>query len=173
MIEIPRVAEFKKVTFEQFEKDWIDNFGDNEFYGVSARESYCGLDIPARSTSGSAGYDFVSPINFVLYPGDDIKIPTGIRCVLEAGNVLMIYPRSSLGFKYKMSLANSCGIIDSDYANSDNEGHIFMKIVNNGDKLINIKRGDKFVQGIIIPFCITYSDDVDAVRNGGMGSTGR
>ena len=174
MTELPRVANFEKVTYERFNKDWEDTFGEGTtVYGVDSRQSYCGIDIPKRSTSGSAGYDFVSPIDFVLYPSEEIKIPTGIRCVMDDGYVLFIFPRSSLGFKYNLMCCNTVPIIDSDYYKSDTEGHIFIKLINRGKKPLSIKRGDKIVQGILVPFCYTYDDDVDTVRNGGMGSTGR
>ena len=86
--------------------------------------------MPERATVGSAGYDFFSPIDFALAPGETIKIPTGIRAKIDDGWVLKIYPRSGLGFKFRLQLNNTVGIIDSDYFYSDNEGHIMAKITN-------------------------------------------
>lgn len=91
---------------------------------------YENISLPKRATAGSAGYDFFSPVDFQLGPGETIKIPTGIRAQMEPDWVLKIYPRSGLGFKYRLQLNNTVGIIDSDYFNSDNEGHIFIKITN-------------------------------------------
>ena len=87
--------------------------------------------------------------------------------------MLKIYPRSGLGFKFRLQLNNTVGIIDSDYFGSDNEGHIFIKITNdsNENKTLSLKAGEGFAQGIFLPFGITTDDDADGVRNGGFGST--
>jgi dUTP pyrophosphatase len=130
--------------------------------------------MPGRATVGSAGYDFFSPLDFVLAPGQTIKIPTGIRARIEDGWVLMIFPRSGLGFKYRIQLNNTVGVIDSDYYGSDNEGHIFIKITNdsNEEKTLSLKKGDGFAQGVFLPYGITSDDETAAVRNGGFDSTG-
>lgn len=130
--------------------------------------------MPVRATVGSAGYDFYSPLDFVLTPGQTIKIPTGIRARIEDGWVLMIFPRSGLGFKFRIQLNNTVGIIDSDYYGSDNEGHIFIKITNdsNEGKTLSLKKGDGFAQGVFLPYGVTSDDETAAVRNGGFGSTG-
>lgn len=160
---IKKVAKFERVSKRQF---------DEAFDGFSAAD-YDEIKLPHRATVGSAGYDFYSPITFTLEPHETIKFPTGIRCKIDDGYVLSIYPRSGLGFKYRLRLDNTVGIIDSDYYNSDNEGHIFAKITNEGDKPIYINEGDAFCQGIFMPYCITYDDDADGIRNGGFGSTSR
>ena len=92
---------------------------------------------------------------------------------MENNYVLQTYPRSGLGFKYRLQLNNTVGIIDADYYNSDNEGHIFAKITNdsNEGKTIEIKKGQGFMQGLFIEYGITYDDNADGVRNGGFGST--
>ena len=130
--------------------------------------------MPVRATVGSAGYDFYSPLDFVLAPGQTIKIPTGIRARIEDGWVLMIFPRSGLGFKYRIRLDNTVGVIDSDYYGSDNEGHIFIKITNdsNEGRTLSLKKGDGFAQGVFLPYGVTSNDETAAVRNGGFGSTG-
>ena len=89
--------------------------------------------------------------------------------------VLKIYPRSGLGFKYRLQLNNTVGIIDSDYYYSDNEGHIFAKITNdsNENKSLSLKKGDAFMQGIFVEYGITFDDDVKDIRNGGFGSTSK
>lgn len=166
-----KIAKFEKVSFEQYLKDW-------DYDEVDASEEiiesiYNSIKLPKRATKGSAGYDFYAPIGFTLEPNETIKIPTGIRCKMDDGWVLKCYPRSGLGFKYRLQLNNTVGIIDSDYFYSDNEGHIFAKITNdtNEEKVININCGDGFMQGIFVPFGITTNDDADGVRNGGFGST--
>lgn len=167
-----RVGEFEKVSFEQFYRAMKDEFGIGE---TEARMMYDLIDIPKRSTVGSAGYDFMSPVSVVLAPDASAKIPTGIRVKIDEGWWLCCAPRSGLGTKYRMQLDNTIGVIDSDYYNSDNEGHIFAKITNDSrqEKVLEIKAGDRFVQTIFVPFGITYSDAADGVRNGGWGSTGK
>lgn len=160
-----RIAQFEKVSLTEFEKA----FENKE----EARQIYENLKLPKRATCGSAGYDFYAPFDITLKPNETIKIPTGIRCKMERGWVLKLYPRSSLGFKYRLQLNNTVGIIDEDYYYSDNEGHIFAKITNatNEGKIVEVKQGQGFMQGLFIEFGITFDDDVTAQRNGGFGST--
>lgn len=170
-----KVAQFKKVSWNQFQSDYVDTFGENNTINMDkVKEIYDRIKLPARATIGSAGYDFKSPISFILKPNETIKIPTGIRVKIDDGWVLKIYPRSGLGFKYRIQLNNTVGIIDSDYCYSDNEGHIFCKITNdtNEHKTVKINSGDGFAQGIFMPYGITYDDNVTKTRNGGFGSTG-
>lgn len=173
---IHRVGEFEKVSYEQFYSAMKDEF----YKGTSVRddlikEIYDNIKLPVRATSGSAGYDFKSPIHFVLMPGESIKIPTGIRVKIEDGWWLGCLPRSGLGFKYRMQLDNTMAVIDGDYYNSCNEGHIFTKITNDGTagETITINAGDGFMQALFLPYGITYSDSANGVRNGGLGSTGK
>ena len=166
-----RIAKFEKVSFEQFAKDWKDTF--EQYSEEEIRNIYDSLKLPKRATKGSAGYDFFAPFTFQLAPGETIKIPTGIRAEMQEDWVLQIYPRSGLGFKYRLQMNNTVGIIDSDYFFSDNEGHIFAKLTNDTreDKTIQIPAGTGFMQGIFVEYGITVDDDADAVRNGGFGST--
>jgi dUTP pyrophosphatase len=129
--------------------------------------------LPRRATFGSAGYDFYAPFGFTLEPGEDIKFPTGIRIELDSNKFLACFPRSGLGFKYKLQLANSTGIIDSDYFFAANEGNIHVKLCNNGNKRVKINKGDAFMQGIILSFFRVGDDDTNDVRTGGFGSTNR
>ena len=167
-----KVAKFEKVSWAQFQKDYVDTFGEGKTIDMNEiRKIYDNIKLPIRATSGSAGYDFKSPIDFKLKPGSTIKIPTGIKVKIDDGWVLKCYPRSGLGFKYKMRMANVVPIIDSDYYYSDNEGHIFLKLSNEGEKDISINSGDKIIQGVFVPYGITYDDCVNKTRNGGFGST--
>ncbi len=163
-----RVAKFEKVSKEQFVKDWQHEFMGSEEW---AEMVYDRIKLPQRATKFSAGYDFFSPLDFTLESGKTIKIPTGIRCGMNTDWVLQCYPRSGLGFKYREMLSNTVGIIDADYYYSDNEGHIFAKIVNAGDKPLHIKSGDGFMQGIFVEYGIVEDDHVETTRNGGVGST--
>ncbi|MBQ3472031.1 MAG: deoxyuridine 5'-triphosphate nucleotidohydrolase, partial [Clostridia bacterium] len=130
---------------------------------------------PHRATTGSAGYDVVAPLSLELKVGESIKIPTGIRVKINDGWVLKIYPRSGLGFKFRLQMNNTVGIIDSDYYSSDNEGHIFCKIMNdsNEGKTVSLEKGAGFCQGIFVEYGITFDDDVTDERNGGFGSTSK
>ena len=170
-----RVGEFEKVSYDQFYKDMKDEFYsvvyNEEFVKEKVDAAYSAVAVPKRATSGSAGYDLIAPFDIYLAPGESVKIPTGIRVLIECGWFLMCVPRSGLGFKYQVRMANTCGIIDEDYSHSDNEGHIFCKLVNGGSRIVNIKTGEAFAQAIFIPYGITYVDDVKNVRNGGLGST--
>lgn len=166
-----RVAQFFKVSREQFKEgmqDCFPQYRENEIAGI-----YEELKLPRRATAKSAGYDFFTPVEVTLQPGETIKIPTGIRVKMEDDFVLKLYPRSGLGFKYRLQLNNTVGIIDADYYDSDNEGHIFAKLTNdsNEGKILVIPKGQGFMQGIFIEYGITVDDDVTDVRNGGFGST--
>ncbi|HIT44114.1 TPA: deoxyuridine 5'-triphosphate nucleotidohydrolase [Candidatus Avacholeplasma faecigallinarum] len=167
MVNFKRVARFEKVSLEQFLQSF-DNKSNEEISSI-----YNDIKLPLRATKGSAGYDFYAPFDISLKPGQTIKIPTGIRVNMLDNYVLKLYPRSGLGFKYRLQLNNTVGIIDSDYYYSDNEGHIFAKITNdsNEGKEIFIAKGTGFMQGIFVEYGITYDDDATEIRNGGFGST--
>lgn len=166
-----RIAKFEKVSFEQFKGGYTDAIG--EASDEQIREVYDSLKLPKRATKGSGGYDFYAPAAITLKPGETAKIPTGIRAKMEDNWVLQCYPRSGLGFKFRLQLNNTVGIIDSDYYYSDNEGHIFAKITNdtNEGKTVEIPAGTGFMQGIFMEYGITVDDEVEEIRNGGFGST--
>ena len=164
-----RIAKFHKVSPEQFAKDWKDTFPAADDKEI--QDTYEKISLPVRATAGSAGYDFFAPADIVLNPGETAKIPTGVRVEMEQDWVLKCYPRSGLGFKFRLQLNNTVGIIDSDYFYSDNEGHIMIKITNEGNKTMKVAKGDGFCQGIFLPYGITEDDKVEASRNGGFGST--
>ena len=162
-----RIAKFHKVSFEQFQ---------SAYEGVErdlVEKIYENIKLPRRATAGSAGYDFYAPEDIKILPGEIVKIATGIRVEMEPEWVLKCYPRSGLGFKYRLQLNNTVGIIDSDYFYSDNEGHIFAKLTNDTKegKTVEIKAGTGFMQGIFVEYGITMDDDVTEERNGGFGST--
>ena len=165
---------FEKVSFDQFKKDCdaIGWWNEEEI-----KEAYEGLKLPKRGTSGSAGYDFVTPFGFDLVHHSQlieekvVTVPTGIRVFMPKDKVLILAPRSGLGFKSGMTLANTLGVIDHDYVYSNNEGHIMAKFVA-GFKSINVKQFERVMQGIFIDYYTTEDDDTNATRNGGFGSTG-
>ena len=153
---------FEKISFEQFKNDVCDD-----------KLIYNKFKLPNRSTKNSAGYDFFSLFDFSLKPGEIMKIPTGIKVNMENNDVLFLVVRSSMGFKYNVRMCNQVGVIDSDYYNnSDNEGHIWIKLKNEGDKDFIVKNGDAICQGIFLNYLtVTNERDVKKIRNGGLGST--
>ena len=156
------MRKFEKISFEQFKKDIVD---DKVLY-----ESY---SLPKRGTKCSAGYDFYSLYDYTLKPGEIMKIPTGIKVCMEEDDVLFLIDRSSMGFKYNVRMCNQVGVIDADYYNNnDNEGHMWIRIQNEGDKDYIVKKGDAMIQGIFMKYLKT-DDDVESEneRNGGFGST--
>ena len=159
---IPKIGKFEKISYSEFEKT-VPN-SSNEFDDIL---------MPKRATKQSAGYDFVTPFDIHLKPGESKVIPTGIRCKMNGGWMLCMFPKSGLGFKFKTRLANTVGIIDADYYYADNEGHIMVKLCNEGDKPLDIAKGKAFCQGIFLPFGITEDDETDGIRTGGFGSTGK
>ncbi len=131
------------------------------------------IPLPRRGTAGSAGYDFTSPVETVIPPGEIRIIPTGVRCEMDAGWVLLLFPRSSFGIRHGIRLANTVGVIDSDYAWAENEGHILVALRNPSDRPVIIGRGERFCQGVLLPFGTAEEEGDLAERRGGFGSTGR
>ena len=153
------MTKFYKVSEERFALDG----------GASA--DYADVKLPVRATSGSAGYDFFAPSEIRIAAGETVKVPTCIRCRMDEGRVLAIFPRSGLGFKYKLALDNTVGIIDADYFGADNEGHIMIKMTNRSDKDLEVEAGKAFAQGIFFKYYLTDDDSAAGTRTGGFGST--
>ena len=166
-----KIAKFERVSKEQFVLGWMECYDT----GIGMYDAFDRIKLPKRATRGSAGYDFYAIRDIELNPGETVKMPTGIRVKIDEGWVLKIYPRSGLGFKYRLQLNNTVGIIDSDYYYSDNEGHIFIKITNDSkeEKTVVLRAGDAFAQGIFVEYGITVDDDATETRNGGFGSTSK
>ena len=158
------MRKFEKISFEQFKKDIKD---DKKLY-----DSY---KLPCRKTKCSAGYDFLAIEGFELQPGEIKKIPTGIKALYPEDEALMLFVRSSMGFKYNVRMCNQVGIIDSDYYNNpDNEGHMWIALQNHGDKVYKVSAGESFGQGLFMKYFVT--DDEEKIKNtrkGGLGSTNK
>lgn len=169
---------FEKIPFDEIKKSLVNLFPEEyenmrddywKYYQV-----YDDIQLPTRASVGSCGYDIISPISFSLQPNESIVIPTGIRWVTDQQDkTLLIFPRSGLGFKHQCRLANTTGVIDSDYWQSDNYGHIMIKLVNGGDKVMDIESGKAIAQGVILSYCTVDDDNAIGNRNGGFGSSGR
>lgn len=158
---IPKVGKFEKVSYNEFEKT-IPNSSD----------VYDAITLPKRATKGSAGYDICTPVEINLKPGQDICIPTGLKCKIANGWALFALPKSGLGFKFYTRLANTIGLIDEDYYNNENnEGHMFVKVRNEGTKDLHVDAGKAVCQFVFLPYGITEDDETDGVRTGGFGST--
>ena len=162
---------FEKVPYEEFRKAFVESEDDKPEEVI--KSIYDNIKLPKRATKGSAGYDFHMPITVTLFPGETAKIPTGIRVHMPNNVALFLYPRSGLGFKYRLQLNNTVGIVDSDYYYSDNFGHIFAKITNdsNENMTLVLAENDAFMQGIFMDYFITDDDNTKGIRNGGFGST--
>lgn len=165
------VARFEKISEQQFELDCIQ--ADFDATGGAFSDAYANIRMPVRATSGSAGYDFFLPFPLTLLPGSARTIPTGVRVAIQKGWVLMLCPKSGLGFRYRLQLDNTVGIIDADYYGAANEGHILVRITNDSktEQSLNLEAGKAFVQGIFIQFGIAQNDETQEKRHGGFGST--
>lgn len=139
--------------------------------GGGNESKYDGIKLPCRGTAGSAGYDFFAPEEVTVKAGESVKVATGIRCSMRTDTCLLIFPRSSLGFRYRLALDNTVGVIDSDYYGADNEGHIMIKMTNNSSADLLIEEGKAFAQGIFFRYGLTDDDEATRTRTGGFGST--
>lgn len=160
---------FEKVSFEQYKKDLLDCYPGLPWSDEEIRKEWENIKLPTRATRGSAGYDFYAPSAMDIVEGEYEKFPTGIRCKMYSGWVLVLFPRSGHGFKYGARLVNTAGIIDSDYYDSSNEGHIHCKLT--CDKTYRLEPGQAYMQGIFLRYGITEDDNTEGVRDGGFGST--
>ncbi len=160
------VGRFEKISVEQYEMD-------TGLQGDVLKNEYDEIKIPTRATVGSCGYDFFASQDMEIQPGETIIVRTGIRCFIENGWWLMVCPRGGLGLKFRLQLDNTIGVIDADYYGAKNEGHILIKLTNDGHegKTCHIKKGAGLAQGIFVPFGIVDGDNVSAERVGGFGST--
>lgn len=167
------VATFEKVSFDQFLTDSLKTgfLKDNDDMAYAGKV-WDNIKLPCRSTKFSGGYDFYFPFNYSYLKGTSVVVPTGIKVKMhDPGWLLMVAPRSSLGFKYGMRFANIPPIIDADYYYAKNEGHIMLKF--SADENMCFQAGDRYAQGLIIPYGITTDDDAAGERDGGIGSTGK
>ena len=166
-----RIAKFEKVSQGQFTKDFKDCIGGNT---AAAEKMYDNVVLPKRATAGSAGYDLISPVSFTLAPGEGVRIPTGLRIKMQPGWMLLILPKSGLGSKFRLQLDNTMGVIDSDYCDAANEGHIMVPVTNDSKagRVLAVEAGRAFVQAVLVPYGITEDDAAVGIRQGGFGSTG-
>lgn len=142
------MRDFEKISFEQFCKDVCND-----------KKIYDNYKLPVRDSKLTAGYDIYLLQDLELKPNEIIKLPTGIKAYFQDDEVLLIVVRSSAGFKYNIRLVNQVGVIDADYYNNkNNEGHIFVKIQNEGTETVKFKAGETIAQGIFLKYLITKSD---------------
>lgn len=159
------MRQFEKISYEQFTKDICD---DQAMY-----QTYL---LPVRATKYSAAYDFKALEALEIRPGETQKIPTGVKVQMNSDEMLMIVVRSSMGFHHNIRLVNQVGIIDRDYYNnSTNEGHIWIKLQNEGTASVHIAAGEGIAQGVFTKF-LTVDNEEDCemkIRTGGFGSTNK
>ena len=163
------------LRFEKVSQKVADEFCKNSTTFCGLRAALDKIQMPSRSTGLSAGYDFCLPFDCTISAGESLLIPTFFKVQLDADKVLEVYPRSSLGIKRGLMLANTVGIIDADYyGNPDNEGHIMICLQNMSSKTVKLQRGERFCQGIIKQYFLVEGDEygVGAKRTGGIGSSG-
>ena len=158
------MRKFERISFDEFKKD-VSN----------SKELYEKIELPKRSTMNSAGYDIRSIENVIIKPGESKIIKTGLKACMNDDEVLYLYIRSSLGFKYDICLSNNVGVIDSDYYNNQsNEGHIQIKLINHGNKDFEVNEGDRIAQGVFMKYlCVTDEEEIKNKRIGGTGSTNK
>lgn len=142
------MRKFEKISFEQFKKDVKDDI-----------DLYNEYSLPKRETKLAAGYDFFALYDYTLKPGEIKMIPTGIKVNMEQDDVLLLLDRSSMGIKYNVRMCNQVGVVDADYYNNNNnEGHMWIKIQNEGDKDYIVKKGDGMCQGVFVKY-LTVDDE--------------
>ena len=150
------MRKFEKINFEQFKKDICDD-----------KKLYDSFELPKRSTKKAAGYDFYALYDYKLSPGEIMKIPTGVKVSMEQDEVLFLIDRSSMGFKWNVRMCNQVGVIDADYYNnSDNEGHMWIRIQNEGDKDYVVKKGQAMIQGVFLKYLtVDDEEEITSKRN--------
>ena len=147
------MRKFEKISFEQFKKDICDD-----------RKLYEEYKLPKRETKYAAGYDFFALYDYTLKPGQIMKIPTGVKVQMEEDDVLLLVDRSSMGFNYNVRVCNQVAVIDADYYNNnDNEGHMWIKIQNEGDKDYIVKKGDGMIQGLFIKYLTVDNEEKEFI----------
>lgn len=158
------MRKFEKISFEQFKKDVSNNL-----------ELYKAIELPKRSTMKSAGYDIKSIEAGIIKPGCAKSFKTGLKVTMNDDEVLYIYSRSSQGYKYNVCLANSVGVIDSDfYNNPSNEGHFQVRLINLGESDYEVKVGDRIAQGVFMKYLtVDDEEEIKTKRDGGLGSTNK
>lgn len=169
-----RVAEFYKVSFNQFEKDYKNLNPNSVLTDEELRRIYDGIKLPQRATAGSAGYDFYLPYAIRLKAGEEMVLPTGIRFTCRQDYGMFLMNKSGLGSKNRFQINTCISLIDSDYYYSDNEGHILAYVIHDSrDKnaILSLPAGKSFLQGVFFKYGITESDNQTTARNGGFGST--
>ena len=156
---------FEKVSFKEFKKHTSSNMH-------CGADEYDAIQLPERSTSGSAGYDFACPVNITIPGGCSRVIPTGIKAQIDEGWTMLLFIRSSLAIKKQLELQTSVSVIDSDYYNNETtEGHIMIPVRNESAAPIFIAAGERIAQGLFVIHGLTVDDQAAGQRTGGIGST--
>ena len=147
-------------------------------FEIAKRFENSGINLPVRKTRFSAGYDIEAAEDCII-PSfkkgmKPTLVKTGIKAYMLEDEVLILANRSSNPGKKGLILANSIGVVDSDYyGNPDNDGHIMFAFFNIKDEDVEIKKGDAIGQGIFQKFLTVDNDLAEGERIGGFGSTSK
>lgn len=126
--------------------------------------------LPERMTAGSAGYDFYSKSSVSVEPGETVKLWTDVKADMNPDEALILVVRSSLGGKFM--LANTVGVIDSDYfSNPNNDGNIGIFLKNISSEKQWVHAGDRIAQGVFVKYLTAENGNNGCQRSGGFGST--
>ena len=163
---VPKIRGFELVSNEGIEKTQTSNKVNGAVIPC------CGI-LPKRGSSESAGYDIISPVDFTVPAGGKVTIYSNVKAYMQSGEMLIALPKSSGGIKLDLMLANTVGLIDSDYYNnSSNEGNIAVCLRSLNDEDVTYKAGDGICQVIFMPFLVSDNCNTEDERIGGIGSTG-
>lgn len=165
------MRKFEKISINQWSKDTGRLF----FREDDCISAYQEINIPRRGTRKSAGYDISTPVECTIEPGQQVKIPTGIKANMDDDDVLLIFIRSSMASKKGIKIVNQTGVIDADYYNNiDNEGHIWIVLENTSGSDVTLFSGERIAQGVFLKFGIVEDDiPINDERVGGFGSTNK
>lgn len=143
-----------------------------KFY-VIEKFKHLDISLPKRQTKHSAGYDLAICEETTIKKGEIVLVKTGLKVEIPNDEVLLVFPRSSLGIKRSLMLANNVGVIDADYFNNpNNEGHIMIPLFNFGKETVTLKKHERVAQGIFVKYYKTVDDNnKEKERFGGFGSS--
>lgn len=131
------------------------------------------MPLPSYQTTGSAGFDLAASKDITIGPGEIKLVPTGLVFAIPAGHFLGIFARSSTPLKKGLTVANGVGVLDSDYSGPTDE--LKIQLMNVTAAPVEIKRGDRLAQGVIMPFVQAEFEEAESsgtADRGGFGSTG-
>jgi dUTP pyrophosphatase len=140
---------------------------------VKALRLDAAVALPRYETAGAAGFDLAASVDMTIAPGQVTLVPTGLVLEVPHGHFLGVFARSSTPLKRGLMVANGVGIVDSDYCGPADE--IKIEVFNFTAAPVEVRRGDRLAQGVILPFVradFREVADVTRATRGGFGATG-